>query len=166
VLAKLSKFQIRLIIGVAAAALIWPLPSIVGSIQKVQIEKNCAQIFQTINQELIAAETDTNLYKYIDDAKSFAVNFVPGGIPSDCVRNIGGDFPSRIRDFYAAVSEYERIMNTGGTTATPPILPYKSAPNGSKVFGAFCESPTPLLLRFKTRCYFLEDMKLNLDARG
>jgi hypothetical protein len=165
VLAKLSKFKIRLIIGVAAAVLIWPLPSIVGSIQKVQIEKNCAQIFQTINQELITAETDTNLYKYIDDAKSFAVNFVPGGIPSDCVRNIGGDFPSRIQDFYAAISEYERIMSSGGTVASPPLLPYKSAPADSKVFGAFCESPTPILLRFKTHCYFLEDMKVNLNAR-
>lgn len=164
-LAKLSKFQIRLIIGVAVAVLIWPLPSIVGSIQKIQIENNCAQIFQTINQELITAESDINLNKYIDDAKSFAVNFIPGGIQSDCVRNIDGDFPPRIRDFYAAISEYERILNNGGTLASPPKLPYKSAPAGSKVFVAFCESPTPILLRFKTHCYFLEDMKVNLNAR-
>ena len=164
-LAKLSKFQIRLLIGVAVAALIWPFPSIIGSIQKVQIEKNCAQIFQTINQELITAEVDTNIYKYIDDAKSFAVNFVPGGIQSDCVRNIDGDFPPRIRDFYAAINEYERILKNGGTLASPPMLPYKSAPADSKVFGAFCESPKPILLRFKNHCYFLEDMKVNLDAR-
>lgn len=166
VLDKFSKLQKRIAIGLAIALLVWPAPAIMGEITKRNLVKNCDHFFQTVNQDLKKAEQDTQSWKYFNDASYFAYQFTAAGISSsyerECFSKIKGDFTENVISFLGALLEHNRIANNYGTSAPPPKLPYKSAPEGSDVFGAFCESPVPLLLKFHTECVFFADMNENV----
>ena len=163
---KFSKLQKRVVVGLAIALLVWPAPSIMGEITKNNLVSNCDHFFQTVNQDLKKAEQDTQSWKYFNDASYFAYQFTAASSSSyferECFSKIKGDFTENVIIFLGALLEHNRIENTYGTSAPPPKLPYKSAPEGSKVFGVFCESPVPLLLKFHTDCVFLADMNENV----
>ena len=134
-----------------------------GEITKKNISSQCDFFFQQVNQDLKKAEQANQDWKYFKDASYFAYQFTNTGMGSNddrskCVSLINNQFRERVISFYAALIEHNRITNTYGTNAPPPGLPYKSAPEGSDVFVAFCESPAPLFLRFNTKCEFFEDM--------
>ena len=164
--AKYSKVKIPILIGLAIFILVVPGPWIMGEITKRNLTNKCEYFFQQVNKDLKKAEQATQDWKYFIDATQFAYQFTNAGIDGkaaqrDCVSLINRGFTERVTGFYAALVEHNRISNSYGTNAPPPPLPYKSAPEGSDVFGAFCDSPAPLFLRFNTECEFFEDMNIN-----
>ena len=162
-----SKLQKQVVLGLVVSLLVWPAPFLVGEITKKNLVDSCNYLFQNMNDELKKAEQDTQTWKYFNDASSFAYQFTDQGMANgagskECFSKIGGGFRERVVIFFGALVEHNRILNNYGTSAPPPTLPYKSAPKGSKVFGAFCEPPAPLLLKFHTECVFFADMNENV----
>jgi hypothetical protein len=157
---KFSKLQIRVFMGLVIAILVLPGPWIMGEITKKNLVSKCDYFFQQVNQDLKKAEQANQDWRYFIEASTFAYQFTNAGMGSsdarsECVSMINTAFRERVISFYAALIEHNKITNTYGTNAPPPDLPYKSAPEGSDVFGAFCESPAPLFLRFNTKCEFV-----------
>jgi hypothetical protein len=164
---KISKPQKRIVAALAITLLVWPAPTIMGEITKKNLVNDCDYFFQTVNQDLKKAEQDTQSWKYFNDASYFASQFTDQGMANssgakECFSRIGGGFREKVITFFGALVEHNRIANNYGTSAPPPLLPYKSAPEGSKVFGAFCDPPAPLLLKFHTNCVFFADMNENV----
>jgi len=137
-----------------------------GEITKRNLVSKCDYLFQQVNQDLKKAEQATQSWEYFNAASYFAFQFTTTGMDfsdytSECFSLINSDFRERVTSFKGALIEHNKIDNTYVTNAPPPALPYKSAPEDSDVFGAFCESPVPLLFKFHTKCVFFEDMNIN-----
>lgn len=165
-LQRFSNFQKRIGIGLAVGLLIWPMPVVMGEITKRNLTNKCDFFFQNINKDLKKAEQTSQSWKYFNDASYFAYQFTITGtegsvVEKECLSLINPRFRERVISFYAALIEHNRIQNTFGTNAPPPSLPYSSNPEGSVLFRASCESPTPLLLKFKTECKFFEYLNIN-----
>ena len=134
-----------------------------GSITKRNLEKKCAPLFQEVNLLLKVAEQDNEFWKFNLNARIFASRFLDSSIfestfDQERFSRIAGDFRSNVTMFYGALNEYQRILNTSGTLAPPPELPYKSVPTNSDIFTVRCTAPAPFFLKFHSKCVFYLNM--------